>query len=189
MSRLPRFEKALGAVQAAVGPHAGELVAQLAAVARATGTAAGEAAAEVRAAARAGVEVVHQAREVVQQAREVVQVAHRMVLRADALVAEMEEPLRALRPGLDRLAAVLDDPVVDDVPDTLRRVRDDLPPVLRTLADASERLALVTGPTDRLLDFVGDTSRTLGLPGAGLLGRRRPPGGPGAAGPPAVPED
>ena len=189
--RSPRLDRALAALQSTLGPSAGEVVGQLLTVARAAATAAGEAAQEARAAARAGVDVVHQARDVVQQAmltvqqaREAVATVHRVAARADVLVAELEEPLRALRPGLARLAAVLDNPVVDDVPATLRQVRDDLPPVLRTLADASDRLALVTGPTDRLLSFVDDTSRTLGLPGAGLLGRRRPPvkGGTGGAG-------
>ncbi len=180
--RSPRLDRALAALQSTLGPSAGEVVGQLLTVARAAATAAGEAAHEARAAARAGVDVVHQARDVVQQAkvtvqqaREAVATVHRVAARADELVAELEEPLRALRPGLARLAAVLDNPVVDDVPATLRQIRDDLPPVLRTLADASGRLALVTGPTDRLLSFVDDTSRNLGLPGAGLLGRRRPP--------------
>ena len=176
------MDRALAALQQSLGPQAGEVVAQLLAMARSVAAAAGEAAQEARSAARAGVEVVHQARDVVQQARltvaqarEAVATVHRVAARADALVAELEQPLRALRPGLTRLGTLLDDPVVGDVPATLRQIRDDLPPVLRTLAEASDRLALVTGPTDKLLSFMDDTSRTLGLPGAGLLGRRRPP--------------
>ena len=113
----------------------------------------------------------------VEDARESVRAVHRLALRADGLVTELEEPVRALVPGIRRLAAVLDDPVVEQVPDTLRQVQDDLLPVLRTLADTHERVAEMAGSTERIMTFVEDASRTLGaLPGSGLLGRRRVPG-------------
>ena len=117
---------------------------------------------------------------VVDEARQTLAVVHRAAVRVDALVEELEEPLRALAPGLSRVATVLDDPVVDDLPATLRAVQDDLLPVLRTLADTHERVAYIAGSTDRIMAFVDETSRTLsGLPGAGLLGRRRASGPPG----------
>jgi hypothetical protein len=48
--------------------------------------------------------------------------------------------------------------------------------VLRTLADTNERVAFIAGSTERIMAFVDDTGRTLaGLPGAALLGRRKPP--------------
>ena len=89
--------------------------------------------------------LVRSATSLVGEAREAVQAYHRLALRADALIADLEEPLRELVPGLRRLAAVLDDPVVDDLPDTVRQLRQDLLPVLRTLADTHERVAFVAG--------------------------------------------
>jgi ABC-type transporter Mla subunit MlaD len=113
--------------------------------------------------------------EVVGQARETVQAFHRLAVRADAIVAELEEPLRDLAPGLRRLAVVLDDPVVDDLPATLRQVQDDVLPVLRTLAETHERVAVIAGSTERIMGFVDDAGRSFaGLSGAALLGRRRP---------------
>ena len=107
------------------------------------------------------------------QARETVVTVNRLATRLDGLVEELEEPLRALAPGLSRLAIVLDDPVVEDLPDTLRKVQADVLPVLRTLADTHERVAFIAGSTERIMTFVDDTGRSLaGLPGAALLGRR-----------------
>lgn len=108
------------------------------------------------------------------QARDTLTAVQRLTVRLDALVDELEEPVRALAPGLRRLAVVLDDPVVDDLPDTLRRVQSDVLPVLRTLADTHERVAFIAGSTERIMTFVDETSRTIaGIPGAALLGRRR----------------
>jgi hypothetical protein len=120
----------------------------------------------------------------VAQARETLATVHRLATRLDGLVEELEEPLRAVAPGLTRLAKVLDDPVVADVPDTLRKVQDDLLPVLRTVAETHERVAFIAGSTERMMGFVEDTSRTFsGLPGPGCSGLRRPTGRP--TGPPA----
>jgi len=136
------------------------------------------AAGEVLGAARLVGDTVRTAAETVRLARETVQAAHRVTMRADAVLQELEGPLLALAPGLSRLARVLDDPLVEAVPETVRRVQDDLLPALRTLAGAHDRVASVAGSTERLLSFmdgfVDDTGRTLaGLPVAGLLGRRR----------------
>ena len=115
--------------------------------------------------------------EVVGEARQTLAAVHRAAVRVDALAAQLEEPVRALVPGLRRVATVLDDPAVSDLPATLRTVQDDLLPVLRTIADTHERVAVLSGSTERIMTFVEETSRTFsGLPGAGLLGRRRPPG-------------
>ena len=125
-------------------------------------------------AARLVGETARTAAETVRLARETVQAAHRVTVRADAVLQELEGPLLALAPGLSRLARVLDDPLVEAVPETVRRVQDDLLPALRTLAGAHERVASVAGSTERLMSFVDDTGRSLaGLPVAGLLGRRR----------------
>ena len=132
--------------------------------------------------------------EVVAEARETLAAVHRVAVRVDGLAEELEQPLRALAPGLQRLAVVLDDPVVEELPDTLRKVQADVLPVLRTLADTHERVAFIAGSTERIMTFVDETSRTIAhLPGAALLGRRRPTGRGPVAPPPTVtvvsPED
>ena len=113
-------------------------------------------------------------------AKETVQTLNRLATRIEGIVIELEEPLKALAPGMRRLATVIDDPIVSSVPETLAQVQRDILPVLRTLADTNERVALIAGSTERLMAFVDDTGRTIaGLPGAALLGRRRPaPGKP-----------
>ena len=99
-----------------------------------------------------------------------------MVTRIDGIVTELEEPLKALAPGMQRMAAVLDDPFVEELPATMKQVQADILPVLRTLADTHERVAFIAGSTERIMTFVDETSRTIaGLPGAALLGRRKPP--------------
>ena len=120
---------------------------------------------------------VRQLGDVVSEARGTLAAVNRLAVRMDSMAEELEEPLRALAPGLARLAVVLDDPVIEDLPDTLRKVQADVLPVLRTLADTHERVAFIAGSTERIMTFVDETSRTIsGLPGAALLGRRRPPG-------------
>ena len=116
--------------------------------------------------------------DVVGQARETFRTVQRLAQRLDALVEDLEEPLRALAPGLTRLAVVLDDPIVESLPDTLAKVQADVLPVLRSLADTHERVAFIAGQTERIMAFVDETGRTIAhLPGAALLGRRRPPAG------------
>lgn len=106
--------------------------------------------------------------ETVQQARETIASVQRLTARMDGIVAELEEPLRELAPGLRKLAVVLDDPVVEDLPETLRKVKEDVLPVLRTVADTHDKVDRMMG----LADSLG------GLPLGGLLGRRRPPAPP-----------
>ncbi|HEX2299632.1 MAG TPA: hypothetical protein VHH34_14155, partial [Pseudonocardiaceae bacterium] len=71
--------------------------------------------------------------------------AQRIAERLEDLVDELEEPVRALRPGLERVARVLDDPAVDTVPDTLRRIQEDLVPLIHGLRIAQSRVGSVTG--------------------------------------------
>ncbi len=112
--------------------------------------------------------------DVVASARETMQATQRLAVRMDSLVAEFEQPVRALAPGLARLAKVLDDPIVEEIPATLAQLQTDLLPVLRTLADTHERVAFIAGQTERIMSFVDETGRTIaGIPGAALLGRRR----------------
>ena len=78
-------------------------------------------------------------------ARQTIDSAQRIAERLELLVDELEEPVRALKPGLERVGRVLDDPVVDTVPDTLRRIHDDLLPLIHGLRQAQERVGSVTG--------------------------------------------
>jgi ABC-type transporter Mla subunit MlaD len=89
--------------------------------------------------------------EVTAGAKETVERMNRLAAKCEALVDE-------LTPGLHRVASVLDDPVVSDLPDVVTQVRRDMLPVLRTLADTNERILSLAS-----------------LPGAStLLGWRRP---------------
>lgn len=78
-------------------------------------------------------------------ARETIESAQRIAERLEGLVEELEEPVRALKPGLERIGRVLDDPVIDTVPDTLRRIHDDLMPLISGLRQAQARVGSVTG--------------------------------------------
>lgn len=78
-------------------------------------------------------------------ARETIASAQRMAERLEDLVDELEEPVRALRPGIERVGRVLDDPAVDTVPDTLRRIHEDLMPLISGLRQAQSRVGSVTG--------------------------------------------
>jgi ABC-type transporter Mla subunit MlaD len=71
--------------------------------------------------------------------------AQRTAERLEGLVEELEEPVRALRPGLERVGRVLDDPAIETVPDTLRTVADDLLPLVHGLRQATDRVGSVTG--------------------------------------------
>ncbi len=78
-------------------------------------------------------------------ATETIASAQRTAERLEDLVEELEEPVRALRPGLERVGRVLDDPAIDTVPDTLRTVADDLLPLVHGLRQATDRVGSVTG--------------------------------------------
>ena len=108
-------------------------------------------------------------------AKDTVVTLNRMIKRVDGIVTELEEPLKALAPGMTRMAKVFDDPIISLVPETLAQVQRDILPVLRSLADTHEKVAFIAGSTERIMSFIDDTGRTIaGIPGAALLGRRRP---------------
>jgi ABC-type transporter Mla subunit MlaD len=79
------------------------------------------------------------------KAKDTIDSAQRTAERLEALVGELEEPVRALRPGLERVGKVLDDPVVDTIPDTIRSVQEDLVPLVHSLRQAQARMGTVTG--------------------------------------------
>jgi ABC-type transporter Mla subunit MlaD len=78
-------------------------------------------------------------------ARETIESAQRITERLEGVVEELQQPVRALKPGLERVGRVLDDPAVDTVPDTLRRIHDDLMPLISGLRQAQARVGSVTG--------------------------------------------
>ena len=78
-------------------------------------------------------------------ARETIEAAQRIAERLEVLVEELEEPVRALKPGLERVGRVMDDPAVDTIPDTLRHIHDDLMPLIATLRQAQTRVGSVAG--------------------------------------------
>lgn len=93
-------------------------------------------------------------------ARETMATVAEVTDRLERVSDELEEPLIALRPGLERLARVLDDPAVDTLPDTLRSINEDVLPLLQGLRDTQTRV----------------NSLATVLPGASLLFPRRPRG-------------
>jgi ABC-type transporter Mla subunit MlaD len=88
---------------------------------------------------------VRELTEATTMARDTIASAQRTAERLEDLVEELEEPVRALRPGLERVGKVLDDPVVDTIPDTLRQIHDDLMPLIHGLRQAQTRMGSVTG--------------------------------------------
>jgi len=78
-------------------------------------------------------------------ARDTVASAQRIAERLEVLMDELEEPVRALRPGIERVGKVLDDPAVDTVPDTLRQINEDLMPLIHSLRQAQSRVGSVAG--------------------------------------------
>src|SRR5437764_1097495 len=62
-------------------------------------------------------------------AKETVETMNRVAHRVENIVEELERPLKALGPGMDRIAKVLDDPIMSTVPDAINQVRRDLLPV------------------------------------------------------------
>ena len=80
----------------------------------------------------------------VREAKDTVARLSRLGERLEGILDEVEQPVKDLAPGLRRVGAVLDDPAVSDLPETVRRVREDLLPLVATLrggADVLDRFA------------------------------------------------
>jgi ABC-type transporter Mla subunit MlaD len=88
---------------------------------------------------------VRELTEATTMARDTIASAQRIAERLEDLVNELEEPVRALRPGIERVGKVLDDPAVDTVPDTLRKINEDLMPLIHGLRQAQSRVGSVAG--------------------------------------------
>jgi ABC-type transporter Mla subunit MlaD len=105
-----------------------------------------------------------------QEARDAIARLQSLGERMEGILDEVEQPIRDLAPGLERVGKMLDDPVVSEIPDTVRRLREDVLPVVATLRGTSDIL-------DRFA-------------GRGLLaGRRRESPATARPLPEAVPED
>jgi ABC-type transporter Mla subunit MlaD len=102
----------------------------------------------------------------VREAREAVARLQGLGDRLDGILDEVEQPVRDLAPGLRRVGKVIDDPMVSEIPDTVKKIRDDLLPLVATLRGTTEVL-------DRF------SSRLL------LPGRRRPESPPPPEPPPS----
>jgi hypothetical protein len=104
----------------------------------------------------------------VTMARETLTSAAEVAARMERVAEELEEPIMALRPGLERLARVLDDEAVDTLPDTLRRINKDVLPLLAGLRETQSRVnavaSIMPGAASMLFSRLG-----------------RPPGGDGSA--------
>src|SRR4051794_26205500 len=105
--------------------------------------------------------------DVVASARDTLTSSQRVSSRIERIVDELEEPVLALKPGLQRLAVILDDPAVDTVPDTFRKINEEVLPLVRGIQDTQTKVNNIATLAEET------TQRLAGLPGAGfLLGRR-----------------
>src|ERR1700710_1739116 len=73
--------------------------------------------------------------DVVASARDTIASSQRVSARLERIVDELEQPVLALRPGLERLAVILDDPAVETVPDTLRKINEEGLPLGKGIQD------------------------------------------------------
>jgi chromosome segregation ATPase len=77
--------------------------------------------------------------------------AARVSSRVEEALDEIEDPIRALRPGLERLAVALDSPVIDRIPATLEAIEATVLPIAAGVEQARERWAAVKERGRRLL--------------------------------------
>jgi ABC-type transporter Mla subunit MlaD len=77
----------------------------------------------------------------IRDARDAIGQLQRLGARLESILDEVEQPVKDLAPGLRRVGQVLDDPVVDELPDTVRRVREDLLPLVATLRGTTDALS------------------------------------------------
>lgn len=111
--------------------------------------------------------------EVLNSARATVNSTQRLTQRLDRIVDELEEPLLALRPGLERLGSVLDDPVVDTVPDTLRTLTDEVIPLVQGLRETQAKISTLASSPERILGLVDEASARFANSALGSLWRAR----------------
>ncbi len=76
---------------------------------------------------------VRDATETVATSKDTVNSAQRTTARVEAVVDELEEPVRALRASIERVNAVLSHPAVERLPATVQLVEDAVVPVAEAL--------------------------------------------------------
>ena len=89
----------------------------------------------------------------IREARETVQRMQRIGERLESILDEVEQPVKDLAPGLRRVGAVLDDPEVSELPEAVRRVREDLLPLVATLRGGADVLDRFPGARSLLGSF------------------------------------
>jgi ABC-type transporter Mla subunit MlaD len=80
-----------------------------------------------------------------QEARDAIARLQSLGERIEGILDEVEQPIRDLAPGLQRVGKMLDDPVVSEIPDTVRKLREDVLPVVATLRGTSDILDRFSG--------------------------------------------
>jgi ABC-type transporter Mla subunit MlaD len=73
--------------------------------------------------------------------RETVATSQRVSARVESVLDELEEPVRALRPGIARLATVLTDPAIARIPETVTTIESAVGPLATGLGRLWERSA------------------------------------------------
>jgi hypothetical protein len=79
--------------------------------------------------------------EVVATTRETMLATQRVAARLEEILDDIDGPVRNLRPGLEKLATVLDDPVIERIPATLTAVEQAVGPVAAGVQRVSDRLS------------------------------------------------
>jgi ABC-type transporter Mla subunit MlaD len=70
--------------------------------------------------------------------------AQRVTARFETVLNEIEDPVRSLRPGIERLAAALDTPAIDRIPETLEAIERTVTPLNDGLQRLRRRIARLT---------------------------------------------
>ena len=83
--------------------------------------------------------------------RDAARALQRVADRVDAVLDELEEPVRAVAPTLTRLARLLEDPRLADAPETMARLRDEVLPALRGIRETQQRVAALPGAAALLM--------------------------------------
>jgi hypothetical protein len=110
---------------------------------------------------------------------ETIETSRRVTDRIDAVIGDLERPVRDLIPAIERLTAMLNDPAVVGIPATVARVQEEVHPMLDRLG-AMRRGASSAGQKGRnAVDHVVDRFRS----------RSAGPDGPDGPDGPAGPAD
>jgi chromosome condensin MukBEF ATPase and DNA-binding subunit MukB len=100
-----------------------------------------------------------------------------LVRRLDRLTEPLEEPLAALAPRLELLVPLLDDDVLGAVPELFETLRNDAVPALQRIDQTQQQVQMIAESVERIMGGLDETlNRLSGLPGMGLIQRRRSPG-------------